>query len=163
MNRDRTDTCSVCHASSSIVAASLGICKDCLKREFTAVRSRIRVVHADIRADFELPPRPPHRNDGVICNFCANQCKPAENEKGFCGLRMVRNNRLVHLAGTAEKGLLQWYRDPLPTNCVADWVREGHEQTSGHNLAVFYESCTMNCLFCQNWHFRRSSPEKKHL
>jgi pyruvate formate lyase activating enzyme len=25
-----------------------------------------------------------------------------------------------------------------------------------HNLAVFYESCTLDCLFCQNWHFRRT-------
>jgi pyruvate formate lyase activating enzyme len=22
------------------------------------------------------------------------------------------------------------------------------------NLAVFYEACSFNCLFCQNWHFR---------
>jgi pyruvate formate lyase activating enzyme len=55
---------------------------------------------------------------------------------------------------------LQWYRDPLPTNCVADWVCGGHRQHGNHNLAVFYCSCTADCLFCQNWHFRRVSiPE----
>jgi pyruvate formate lyase activating enzyme len=27
-----------------------------------------------------------------------------------------------------------------------------------HNLAVFYASCTFNCLFCQNWHFRDVDP-----
>jgi pyruvate formate lyase activating enzyme len=27
-----------------------------------------------------------------------------------------------------------------------------------HNLAVFYCSCTLDCLFCQNWHFRTTSP-----
>jgi pyruvate formate lyase activating enzyme len=27
-----------------------------------------------------------------------------------------------------------------------------------HNLAVFYASCTINCLFCQNWHFRQVDP-----
>jgi pyruvate formate lyase activating enzyme len=27
-----------------------------------------------------------------------------------------------------------------------------------HNLAVFYASCTLDCLFCQNWHFRQVSP-----
>jgi pyruvate formate lyase activating enzyme len=27
-----------------------------------------------------------------------------------------------------------------------------------HNLAVFYCSCTLDCLFCQNWHFRNVSP-----
>jgi len=25
-------------------------------------------------------------------------------------------------------------------------------------LAVFYSSCTLDCLFCQNWHFRKTSP-----
>jgi len=25
------------------------------------------------------------------------------------------------------------------------------------NLAVFYESCSFNCLFCQNWHYRTRS------
>jgi len=26
-----------------------------------------------------------------------------------------------------------------------------------NNLAVFYESCTFDCLFCQNWSFRTSA------
>jgi pyruvate formate lyase activating enzyme len=55
---------------------------------------------------------------------------------------------------------LHWYRDPLPTNCVADWVCEGSKHRGDHNLAVFYASCTANCLFCQNWHFRQVSPTK---
>jgi pyruvate formate lyase activating enzyme len=53
---------------------------------------------------------------------------------------------------------LDWYRDPLPTNCVADWVCTGQRHPGHHNLAVFYASCTLNCLFCQNWHFRETSP-----
>jgi pyruvate formate lyase activating enzyme len=27
------------------------------------------------------------------------------------------------------------------------------------NLAVFYEACTFNCLFCQNWHYRQRSTK----
>jgi len=27
-----------------------------------------------------------------------------------------------------------------------------------HNLAVFYASCSFNCLYCQNWHFRQVDP-----
>jgi pyruvate formate lyase activating enzyme len=31
------------------------------------------------------------------------------------------------------------------------------------NLAVFYEACTFNCLFCQNWHYReRSITDRMH-
>jgi pyruvate formate lyase activating enzyme len=68
----------------------------------------------------------------------------------------------VHLAGTAAQGLLEWYRDPLPTNCVADWVCSGSRQVGRHNLAVFYESCTLDCLFCQNWNFREARPGHGH-
>jgi pyruvate formate lyase activating enzyme len=67
---------------------------------------------------------------------------------------------VVHLAGTPRRGLLNWYRDALPTNCVADWVCEGSRHAGRHNLAVFYSSCTLNCLFCQNWHFRLTSPDR---
>ncbi len=73
-------------------------------------------------------------------------------------MRTVRKGKLVHLAGTSENGLLKYYRDPLPTNCVADWVCDGYKYPESHNLAVFYESCTLNCLFCQNWHFRKTNP-----
>jgi pyruvate formate lyase activating enzyme len=71
-------------------------------------------------------------------------------------LRTAQNNRLVHLGGTPQRGILEWYRDPLPTNCVADWVCPGRSRLGSHNLAVFYASCTLNCLFCQNWHFRET-------
>jgi pyruvate formate lyase activating enzyme len=68
--------------------------------------------------------------------------------------------RLRHLAGTPDRGILHWYRDPLPTNCVADWVCAGHRQRGYHNLAVFYRSCTADCLFCQNWHYRQADPAR---
>jgi pyruvate formate lyase activating enzyme len=66
---------------------------------------------------------------------------------------------------------VEWYHDPLPTNCVADWVcpagtGAGYPQYAYapgpeheyKNLAVFYQACTFNCLFCQNYHFRQVSP-----
>jgi pyruvate formate lyase activating enzyme len=82
----------------------------------------------------------------------------AEGEAGYCGLRYNEDGSLRHLAGTPAKGLLHWYFDPLPTNCVADWVCEGHTRYGYNNLAVFYGACTFNCLFCQNWHYRQMSP-----
>jgi pyruvate formate lyase activating enzyme len=65
---------------------------------------------------------------------------------------------------------LSYYYDPLPTNCVADWFcpggtgrgypqyacRDGPER--GYtNLAVFYHACNFNCLFCQNWTFKKAT------
>jgi len=71
------------------------------------------------------------------------------------------------MGGTPEKGILHWYYDPLPTNCVAWWFcpgctgagypkyayRRGAE-TGYANLAVFYGACSFDCLYCQNWHYR---------
>ena len=78
------------------------------------------------------------------------------------------------MGGTAAAAAVSWYYDPLPTNCVADWVcaggsgagypqwahRPGPEQ--GYmNLAVFYQACTFDCLFCQNWHYKKHSITNK--
>jgi pyruvate formate lyase activating enzyme len=71
------------------------------------------------------------------------------------------------MGGTAEKGILQWYYDPLPTNCVAWWfcpgctgagypkyARKLGAETGYANLAVFYGACSLDCLYCQNWQYR---------
>lgn len=121
-------------------------------------RLRLETLQAASRAAFDLPLKPPRHPGGVRCVLCSNECLIAEGEHGFCGLRTVREGKLVHLAGTPGRGLLHWYRDPLPTNCVADWACEGGRHAGCHNLAVFYQSCTANCLFCQNWHFREVMP-----
>jgi len=99
--------------------------------------------------------------------MCANDCRIRRGEKGFCGLVHNTEGRLVRMGGTPEKGILEWYYDPLPTNCVAWWFCPGctgagypkysHKPTaeSGYsNLAVFYGACSYDCLFCQNWHYR---------
>jgi pyruvate formate lyase activating enzyme len=86
-------------------------------------------------------------------------------------LRTNRENKLV--GATAEKGNVSWYYDALPTNCVADWVCPGgtgagypdfaHSQGPEYgykNLAVFYQACSFDCLFCQNWHYRYSATKE---
>ncbi len=157
-NAPRAGSCSLCGCTSPRISAAVGVCVNCLHTNFAAARPRVEAVHADSRAEFDLPTKPPRHPRGIQCTLCANECVIGEGERGFCGLRTVRQGKLVHLAGTPARGLLQWYRDPLPTNCVADWVCAGREHRDCHNLAVFYESCTANCLFCQNWHFRNTSP-----
>jgi len=69
-------------------------------------------------------------------------------------LRGNRGGRLHHFAGTARAGILHYYFDPLPTNCVADWVCAGSHRRGSYNLAVFYGGCSFDCLNCQNWHHR---------
>ncbi len=114
-----------------------------------------------------MPPEPPHSQNGISCGMCANDCRIDVGEKGFCGLVYNIEGRLVRMGGTLEKGILEWYYDPLPTNCVAWWFCPGctgagypkyayksTAETGYSNLAVFYGACSYDCLFCQNWHYR---------
>jgi pyruvate formate lyase activating enzyme len=68
---------------------------------------------------------------------------------------------------------VSYYYDPLPTNCVADWVCAGGTgagyplyandkgpEAGFYNLAVFFESCNFNCLYCQNWNFKQARHPK---
>jgi pyruvate formate lyase activating enzyme len=151
--------CVVCGKFPTLCASELGVCLHCIRRRPQAALEHAKQAHQRSRAQFGLPVSPPATEGGVVCGLCARDCRIGPDERGFCGLREVEDGRLVHRAGTPKRGLLHWYRDPLPTNCVADWVCSGHTKYGKHNLAVFYASCTFNCLFCQNWHFRRVDPK----
>jgi len=124
-------------------------------------------VHTESRERFGFPPKPPRELNGTACGMCANDCRIGSGGKGFCGLVFNVDGRLVRMGGTTEKGVLQWYYDPLPTNCVAWWFCPGctgagypkyaykNTAETGHaNLAVFYGACSYDCLYCQNWHYR---------
>jgi len=153
--------CTLCGRRSILIASHIGFCADCIRSHPDETLPLIREAHAAARREFGLPEAPPKAEDGVRCQLCANECSIPEGERGFCGLRENRGGKLISLAGLPSKGILHWYRDPLPTNCVADWVCPGHTRYGYHNLAVFYGSCTFDCLFCQNWHYRKMSPERE--
>ena len=160
--------CIACGDASPLIAAALGVCARCIRESFPSVRLHLAAMHRETREAFGLPVRPPDDPSGVACRGCANACNIPAGGHGYCG---SRENVAGAMRGAA-RGALTWYYDPLPTNCVADWVcpggtgagfprfahREGPE-TGYRNLAVFYESCTFDCLFCQNWHFRNADPE----
>lgn len=151
--------CPFCKAAPATQV--LGACGRCLKSRAGAVAARVAEAHRLSRSPF--PSAPPRAAEGVTCHVCGNECRVAPGEKGFCGLRENRGGRLVQLAGTPRQGVVTWYHDPLPTNCVADWVCAGgtgagyprYAYTPGPergytNLAVFLGACSFDCLFCQN-------------
>ncbi len=154
-------TCELCGSRSRLVAAHLGVCLDCIRNRPQEALEVADAAHAAARRLFGLPERPPRTEGGRHCGLCVQNCVIGEGERGYCGLREVlesKPGKLRHLAGTPDRGLLHWYRDPLPTNCVVDPFCAGHTQRGKHNLAVFYASCTVDCLFCQNWNFRETDP-----
>ena len=160
--------CILCEHNSADISKTLSVCLACIRRRPREALGITARAHRESRANFGLPLRPPESTEGLSCNICVNRCRMAENEIGDCGLRRNHNGRLVGVSATTGK--LSWYHDPLPTNCVADWVCPGgtgagypkfaHRcgaETGFKNLAVFFQGCSFNCLFCQNWHFRKET------
>ena len=165
--------CTLCERNSADISGALGVCPACIRRQPRKALEICARAHRQSRAEFGLPPFPPDSPEGVPCNICVNRCRMADSEAGYCGLRRNRKGSL--LGFSSIRGKLSWYHDFLPTNCVADWVcpggtgagypkyanRRGAE-TGFKNLAVFFQACSFNCLFCQNWHFRNQTFTAPH-
>jgi len=145
--------CLNCKKESPLIAKILGVCLECIRRDFEKVMPLIEKAHKVSRSNFCLPEGVPRDKGGVRCNICGNECQIPEGGFGYCGLRSNRLGKLVHLV-SRERGSLFWYHDPLPTNCVAEWVCGERKSYGYKNLAVFYHGCSFDCLFCQNWHYR---------
>ncbi|MFN4133594.1 MAG: radical SAM protein, partial [Candidatus Hadarchaeales archaeon] len=164
--------CEVCGKESNEVSEALKVCASCVRERFQDARPFIERAHANVMKSHGLPPAPPRAADGVVCGDCGNACKIPEGGRGFCGLVENRGGRLVRRFGTREAGLLSWYYDPIPTNCVPaefcagsggagypKWCRTPRGDIGFYNLSVFLGSCTYNCLFCQNFSFRDLTVE----
>jgi len=158
-------TCKICGKNELLISKHLGICYECICKKSSRALEIANQVHIAARRQFGLPEEVPHTPNGLKCGLCINDCKIGETETGYCGLVVNRDNKLVRMAGTPEAGLLDWYYDPNPTNCVA-WIcpaygcgypkyayRDGPERGYA-NLAVFYGACGFDCLFCQNAQYR---------
>jgi len=162
--------CQHCGRESPLISQALGLCLDCIRRDFDRIFPLIEQAHYNARSRFGLPGQPPRAKGGAKCQLCANECCIPANEGGYCGLRTNKASKLV--GATASKGNVSWYYDALPTNCVADWVCPGgtgvgyprfaYSQGAEHgykNLAVFYQACSFDCLFCQNWRYRYAATQ----
>jgi pyruvate formate lyase activating enzyme len=161
-------TCRKCGRVSKEIAEVLSLCADCVSKADDTSMAQLETIHARSRQEFGLPAGPPSGPSGIDCGLCQNKCRIAVGGRGYCGVRINENGQLK--GGNPDGAEVSWYHDPLPTNCVADWVcangsgagypqwacRPGPER-GRMNLAVFYQACTFNCLFCQNWHYREKS------
>lgn len=163
-------TCGVCHADSCAIASEPGVCLRCIREKPREAVPIALEVHARCRAASGLPATPPKDPGGILCNLCVNECRIPAGAAGYCG---VRRNVGGKLAGASSAmGNLSWYHDPLPTNCVADWVCPGGTgagypeyahcpgpEAGYRNLAVFFHACSFDCLYCQNWQYRRTTHQ----
>ena len=165
---DTMAQCKLCHCSSPDISHELGVCLRCIRQQPAEAVTQAMEAHRKSRAAFGLPEEPPQDPAGVLCRVCMHECRIPEHGVGYCGLRRNEAGQVRDI--TAKRGKLTWYYDPLPTNCVADWVCPGctgagfpeYAHCQGpeigyKNLAVFFQACSFNCLFCQNWQFREQS------
>ena len=157
--------CKLCKKESEFISSFLSLCKNCILEDPEKALPLINEAHKKSRENFGLTPTIPKK--GLQCKGCGNECRIPDGSKGYCGLVQNKNNRFIRLAGTKDKGLCEWYYDPLPTNCVSVEFCPGGSgcgypkfaKTKGpeygyNNLSVFYGACNFNCLFCQNWNFK---------
>lgn len=165
--------CIYCGTSSPLISKTIGICLTCLRTGSDGMIDHILEVHRKSREPFGLPVLPPRDPEGITCKLCTNSCQIAEGGLGYCGVRSVTGGKIK---GGTKDANVDWYYDPLPTNCVADWVCPGGTgigyphyaykkgQEHGYkNLAVFYNGCSFNCLYCQNWHFRERVSKRNRV
>jgi len=149
--------CNICGKVAITVAKVLGACVDCIRNRFEEAEPLIRQAHAESRKQFGLPITPPKDPDGIQCKVCVHECCVKVGGLGYCGLPL----------GDRTRARVSWYYDPLPTNCVADfvcpggtgcgypkWAYRSSPEWGWKNLAVFYEACSFDCLYCQNWNYR---------
>jgi pyruvate formate lyase activating enzyme len=161
-------TCRRCGNTLTSISSRLGFCASCIREHFQEVWPELKALHEDSRRAFGLPLAPPRDPGGKTCTLCLHACQIPEGGVGYCGARRVERGCLR--GGNPAGAGLSYYYDPLPTNCVADWFcPEGNSrrfascsrQNPGArpdlNLAVFYHACNFNCLFCQNWSFRKAT------
>ena len=165
--RGWTAKCEVCGKEGRDISSTLKVCAGCVRERFGDAKPYLRAAHARARARYGLPAEVPDDQNGVRCSSCGNNCRIPEEGKGFCGGVENKGVKLSRKFGTPDRGLLTWYYDPLPTNCVpADfcagssgagypkWCRTPRGDIGYYNLSVFLGSCTFSCLFCQNYSFR---------
>jgi pyruvate formate lyase activating enzyme len=152
--------CQICGEHVAPVAKALGVCGRCVRERFAETAPRVAKAHASARLPYRLPETPPQTPAGLLCNLCVQHCRIPKGDVGYCGLP----------PGHRAQAKVSWYYDALPTNCVADFVcpactgcgypqfayRPGVER-GYKNLSVFYEACSLDCLFCQNWNYRKGT------
>ncbi|MEM2146856.1 MAG: hypothetical protein QW279_15945, partial [Candidatus Jordarchaeaceae archaeon] len=117
--------CRICNERSPTISENLGVCLECIRKKPKEALKVTEEVHARTRQIYKLPPKPPRDKNGFSCGICINNCIIGAGNCGFCGLVWNINDRLVRFGGTSEKGILEWYYDSLPTNCVGWWFCPG--------------------------------------
>jgi len=157
--------CRVCGKVSKVVSDVIGLCAECIRSKYEVV-SEVTELHKLSRELLNLP-QYSRTSGGLRCSLCVNECNLVEGGRGFCGNYVAGGGRLQPVTGSYDIAYGSWYYDPHPTNCVAypicpavtgrgypKYAVRPNGEVGYYNLAVFYATCSLNCLYCQNWRGR---------
>ncbi|MHA2350987.1 MAG: radical SAM protein [Candidatus Thorarchaeota archaeon] len=154
------------HADGRLISRSIGYCQVCLE-ENPSLSETVVGFHGELRERESLVPHVPSAGN-TVCPECGNHCRLDDDAVGFCNLRVAQKGKIIERY--PDKAVVSWYFDPLPTNCVADWVcpvttkkELGLGRNRLNNLAVFYGSCSSDCLYCQNSSYQNMMATGKPL
>ncbi|NPA96364.1 MAG: radical SAM protein [Crenarchaeota archaeon] len=160
--------CAQCGAKGSTISDAIGLCANCIKNlDADSLRDLVQRVHRVSRERYGLPLKPPDEGE-ARCSICVNECRVPNGAIGFCGYWRCNRGSLEPLFGSSNL-FVEYYLDPLPTNCVATpvcpaatgcgyprYAAKPGTEDGFYNLAVFLSACNLDCLFCQNHIYKRA-------
>ena len=154
--------CNVCGAQSDDISQGIGLCVTCMRSRFNELGPELMRLHRKIRRDMNLPGTPPMGGQGLDCARCVQGCRIPEGGLGYCGAVAAQNGALA--GGDPDGASCRTRRMPapetqqLPFPYTARALFEDRpekapaatpDDESSSLLAVFYTSCSYDCLFCQ--------------
>lgn len=163
--------CLICGAQGKTISDRLGACVDCIRKRPRAALEVVSRLRSFSRRRFNLPPRPPA--GPTPCGMCGVGCSLGVGDVGYCGLVKNVGGGLRGLGSGLWRACClttttQFLLTASQIGCVppllggVSKIRQVSEGEFGYyNLAVFYGACSLDCLYCQNWTYRRypSKPE----
>ncbi len=87
----------------------------------------------------------------VICRLCPRECRVADQERGYCG---VRENRGGDYYTLVHSRICALHVDPIEKKPLFHFL----PGTTALSLAT--AGCNMECRFCQNWQISQFRPEQ---
>lgn len=92
-------------------------------------------------------------NQRIQCQLCPRQCRVAEGQRGFCGVRENRGGKYYSLV----------YGNPCAVH--VDPVEKKpfyHFLPASTSFSIATAGCNFHCKFCQNWEISQTTPDETY-
>ncbi len=87
----------------------------------------------------------------VVCRLCPRECRVADQERGYCGVRENRDGDYLTLV---YQRVCAAHIDPIEKKPFF------HVLPGTDALSIATAGCNMECRFCQNWQISQFRPEQ---